>query len=419
MWSTLEGSFIGGRYSIVQHIATGGMAAVFRGWDHRIERPVAIKVLRQLESADERAIARFQREAHATAMLDHPHVVRVFDFFEDQGCSYLVMEFIQGMNLKQHVRRRGRLAAREALGIADQVCSALQAAHEHGFIHRDIKPQNVLLDERGTAKLTDFGIVYIAQGGTLTSRGLVMGTADYIAPEQARGEALTAASDLYSLGVVLYEMLTGRLPFTAATPVAVATQHATAPVPPPSRLVPTLSPYVEAIVLRAMRKCPESRYRSAMAMGLALRLVQQASSSVVGEPTAASARASREVAVSANALAMASVAAESGLAPAGTAGSVGGTDPGSSQTPADAPAFETPPADVIAEDVGTISPSLSDVDEVEHEVDRVDHTQVRAPRPLAMLWWRIVLVALVALALAGGILLLEASIHLHAAMGML
>ena len=275
MYSSLEGSFVGGRYSIVQHIASGGMAAVFRGWDHREERPVAVKVLRQLDSADEHAVARFQREAYAAAVLHHPHVVRVYDFFEDDDRYYLVMEYVDGINLKQHLRRTGPLPASEAFAIVEQVCSALHAAHQQGFIHRDIKPQNILLEQGRIAKLTDFGIVYIAHGGTLTSRGMVMGTADYIAPEQARGEPVKPASDLYSVGVVLYELLTGRLPFTAATPVAVAAQHATAPVIPPSRHVPALAPYGDAIVLRAMEKCPEHRYRDAMAMGLALRLARQ------------------------------------------------------------------------------------------------------------------------------------------------
>jgi hypothetical protein len=276
MWSSLEGLFIGGRYEICRHIATGGMAAVFRGWDHRVERPVAIKVLRQLEHADQPAIARFRREAHAAAMLQHPNVVRAYDFFEDSGCYYLVMEYIDGINLKQHLKRRGPLPADEALEIAGQVCAALRAAHAHGFIHRDIKPQNILMDPQGVAKVTDFGVVHITRGTTLTTDGVVLGTADYIAPEQARGEPLSPATDLYSLGVVLYEMLTGRVPFTGPTPMAVAALHASVPVPPPRRIATSLSPYVEALVLRALRKDPAERYASAAAMSLAIRGAQQA-----------------------------------------------------------------------------------------------------------------------------------------------
>jgi serine/threonine-protein kinase len=277
IWTSLEGTFIGGRYEIQQHIATGGMAAILRGWDHRMERPVAIKVLRQLECADPLAVARFQREAETAAVLDHPNVVRVYDFFtDDDGCCYLIMEFIPGINLKQHLRLRGRLPIMEALAIAEQVCAALEAAHAHDFIHRDIKPQNILLDADGTARLTDFGIVHVASAPALTTGGLVLGTADYIAPEQARGEPLSPASDVYALGVVLYEMLTGRLPFAGPTPTTVAMQHVMAPVPLPSRLHPGLPRFVEAIVLRALKKCPEHRYRSAAAMGLALSLASEA-----------------------------------------------------------------------------------------------------------------------------------------------
>jgi hypothetical protein len=276
MSSPLEGMFLKNRYVVQRHIATGGMAAVFLGWDYRIERPVAIKVLRQLEAATPHDIARFQREAQAAAMLNHPQVVQVYDFFEERGCCFLVMEYVEGVNLKTHLRARGALPPAEALALGEQVCAALRAAHDGGFIHRDIKPQNVLLDGEGRAKLTDFGIVQALREARMTTSGAVLGTADYIAPEQARGEPLTQASDLYGLGVVLYELLTGRLPFIGRTPLLVATQHATAPVVPPSRYVPGLSPYVEAVVLRALRKRPGERYQTAARMGLALRLAREA-----------------------------------------------------------------------------------------------------------------------------------------------
>jgi serine/threonine protein kinase len=275
MWSSLEGLVIGERYEIEEHVATGGMAAVFRGWDHRVERPVAIKVLRQLEHADEGSIARFRREAHAAAKLNHRNIVRAYDFFEDHGCYYLVMEYVDGINLKQCLRRQGPLPVPEALAIARQVCAALHVAHAQGFIHRDIKPQNILLDAAGLVKVTDFGIVHIAGGTTLTTDGLVLGTADYIAPEQARGDMLSPATDVYSLGVVLYEMLTGHLPFTGPTAVAVAAQHATAPALPISRVMPALSPYIGAVVMRALQKEPERRYTSAGTMALAIHMAQE------------------------------------------------------------------------------------------------------------------------------------------------
>jgi serine/threonine-protein kinase len=287
MWSSIEGMIVGGRYELRRHLATGGMAAVFAGWDHRMERPVAIKVLRQLDQADRAAVARFQREAHASALLDHPHVVRAYDFFEDDGCSYLVMELVDGVNLKQLLRRRGALPAEEALAIAEQVCAALHAAHALGFIHRDVKPQNILIDGAGRARVTDFGIVHVTCGAATTSAGFVLGTADYIAPEQARAEPLTPASDVYAMGVVLYEMLTGRLPFSGSTPLAIAMQHVQAPVPPPSLYDPGISPPVEAVVLRALQKDPSRRYQTAVAMRRALRAVRRALPSAPAAPAGA------------------------------------------------------------------------------------------------------------------------------------
>jgi serine/threonine-protein kinase len=418
MPSSLEGSFVGGRYSIVQYIASGGMAAVFRGWDHREERPVAVKVLRQLDSADEHAIARFQREAYAAAMLHHPHVVRVYDFFEDDGRYYLVMEHVDGVNLKQHLRRSGPLPASEAFAIAEQVCSALHAAHQQGFIHRDIKPQNILLEQGRFAKLTDFGIVYIAHGGTLTSRGMVMGTADYIAPEQARGEPVKPASDLYSVGVVLYELLTGCLPFSAPTPVAVAAQHATAPVIPPSRHVAALAPYGDAIVLRAMEKCPERRYRDALAMGLALRLGRQ-----MLAPATAGARDEQ----AAGALDRAAPVA------AGMAGAAETTEAASAASPK-----STGADDAVAVDVGDHWGRLADAEDAGNTpagatprilipdtggdglgwraADSVEQGAVE-PGLLSVgdAWLRALVVCIVTLLLVSGIIALEAWLRVHGA----
>lgn len=284
LWPALEGReghggmFVKNRYALQRHVATGGMSVVYQGWDYRIERPVAIKVLRRLEAATPREIERFRREAQAAARLNHPHVVRVFDFFAEHDCRFLVMEYVEGANLKHLLRERGPLPTAEALALVEQVCAALVAAHSQGLIHRDVKPQNVLLDRQGIAKLADFGIVHMADEADMTTTGTVLGTADYIAPEQARGEPLTPASDLYSTGVMLYELLTGRLPFTGRTPLAVATQHASAPVTPPRRFAPGMSPYAEAVVLRALRKEPERRYQSAVRMMLAVRLAREMAS---------------------------------------------------------------------------------------------------------------------------------------------
>ncbi len=185
---------------------------------------------------------RFRREAHAAAMLHHPNVVQAYDFFEEHGCHYLIMEFVEGINLKQYLRRHGPMSAHHALSIVTQVCSALQAAHAMGFIHRDIKPHNILLSRHGMAKVTDFGIVHITHSPSVTTDGFILGTADYIAPEQARGDTLSPATDVYAVGVVLYEMVTGRLPFAGPTPVAVAAKHSNAPVVPPRQIDPSISP---------------------------------------------------------------------------------------------------------------------------------------------------------------------------------
>jgi len=269
-WAALEGVFVGGRYEMRAYLATGGMAAVFRGWDYQLRRPVAIKVLRQLDSAEPSEVRRFRREAEAAAALHHPNIVEVYDFFEDQGCSYLVMELVEGITLKQHIATHGPLDPRAAFAIAAQVCRGLDAIHAAGFIHRDVKPQNILLGNDGAVKLTDFGIVYVPWAPSFTTGGIVLGTADYVSPEQAQGLPLAQTTDLYSLGVVLYEMLTGTVPFTGATSVAVALCHAAEPVPPPRRLNPRLPADVEHVVLRVLRKDPAARYPTARVMAAVL-----------------------------------------------------------------------------------------------------------------------------------------------------
>jgi len=282
MLNQLEGLLIAGRYEIREHIATGGMASVFKTWDHRVERVVATKVLRTLDKNDLRAVERFRREARAAAALAHPNAVTIYDFVEEMGQYFLVMEYIQGPTLKQLIGQRRQLQAREAIEIASQVCSVLQVAHARRFIHRDIKPQNIMLalgnisgaglnDGGAWVKLTDFGIVRVAEDAGLTNSGIVLGTADYLSPEQARGETLTASSDLYSLGVVMFEMLTGRPPFVGPTAVSIAMQHATANPPPLRQFNPHVPRSVEQIVIRALQKEPEDRFHSAAEMQQALR----------------------------------------------------------------------------------------------------------------------------------------------------
>jgi len=270
MGKQLEGTVIADRYEIQAHLATGGMATIFRAWDHRVGRPVAIKVLRALDKTDRSMVDRFRREARAAASLLHPNAVTIYDFIEEADEYFLVMEFVDGPNLKELLRQRGRLPYQEAVQIAVQICAVLQVAHSRGFIHRDIKPQNILIAPDGQAKLTDFGIVRVREAAGLTNSGIVLGTADYLAPEQARGDELTPASDLYSLGVVLYEMLCGHPPFSGPTAVAIAMQHARTPPPPLGPQVPDLPPVVEEVVFTALKKSPERRFQSASAMQQAL-----------------------------------------------------------------------------------------------------------------------------------------------------
>jgi len=274
-----EGMLIAGRYEVREHIATGGMASVFKTWDHRVERLVAMKVLRSLDKNDLRAVERFRREARAAAALAHPNAVTIYDFIEELSQYFLVMEYIHGPTLKKEIIDRRHLQALETLEIAAQVCAVLQVAHTRGFIHRDIKPQNIMLVTMHVStpgvnsllvKLTDFGIVRVAEDAGLTNSGIVLGTADYLSPEQARGEKLTASSDLYSLGVVMFEMLAGRPPFIGPTAVSIAMQHASMYPPSLRQFNPNVPPALEQIVVKVLAKEPGDRFHSAAEMQQAL-----------------------------------------------------------------------------------------------------------------------------------------------------
>ena len=273
LWTELEGMTIAGRYELRAHLATGGMAAIYRGWDYRMERPVAVKLLR--DDGDDGDVShaeleRFRREARAVAALRSPYIVEVYDFIASGGRTYLIMELVDGPNLKQRILDAAPLAVEEALTYAIHVCRALAQAHAHGYIHRDIKPQNILLESSGVAKLTDFGIVHVGGGPSLTASGLVLGTADYIAPEQAQGLALEPASDLYSLGIVLFEMLTAAVPFSGATATAVALRHTIEPLPSLRLRNSDVPPLIERIVQRAASKDAALRFATATQMEAAL-----------------------------------------------------------------------------------------------------------------------------------------------------
>jgi len=259
----VSGNVIAQRYEILDRISEGGMATVYTARRISDGSVVALKVLREQYAGDEEFIARFQREAKAVSELVHPHMVRVYDSGRDGAVHYIAMEYVEGANLKEYIRREGRLATERALQIAAQVCEALEFAHSHGIVHRDIKPQNILLTTDGQVKVTDFGIARALSSATITQTGTVLGSVQYLSPEQARGAAVGRSADLYAVGVVLYEMVTGELPFDGESPIAIALSHIHKTPPAPSTLVPGLPDRVEGIILRALMKSPTDRYRSA------------------------------------------------------------------------------------------------------------------------------------------------------------
>ena len=256
------GDLIAGRYELLELIGRGGMSSVWKADDRLLDRTVAIKVLHEQFTTDEEYVERFRREARSVAQLSHPNIVTVIDRGEEAGRQYIVFEYVAGENLKQLLERDGPLPVRDALIFALQMARALGFAHERGLIHRDVKPQNVLLNEDGQAKMTDFGIARAVDVDGVTITGTVLGTSEYIAPEQARGQQVDALTDVYSLGVVLYELLTGSVPFHGDNFVAVALRHVNEPAPSVLELRPDCPPRVGLLIERAMAKRPEQRFRS-------------------------------------------------------------------------------------------------------------------------------------------------------------
>lgn len=254
------------RYRIQAKIGDGGMAVVYRALDLLLHRPVAIKCLRPQFASDPEFLQRFMQEAQAAASLSHPNVVNIFDVGHAGDVHYIVLEYVQGRNLKEILREEGRLPPKRAAHIARSVARALEAAHRRQLIHRDIKPHNILITPEGRVKVTDFGIARAASAAQLTQTGTVIGSVHYFSPEQARGGPVGPASDLYALGVVLYEMLTGTVPFRGDSPIAVALKHLEEEPVPPSRLVPSIPPWLEQVVLKALAKDPAQRYASAEEM---------------------------------------------------------------------------------------------------------------------------------------------------------
>ena len=258
------GKLLDNRYEILEIIGTGGMARVYKARCHRLNRLVAIKILREDLAQDAEFRRRFHDESQAVAMLSHPNIVAVYDVSRSSELEYIVMELIDGITLKQYMQKKGnKLNWREALHFITQIVKALGHAHSRGIIHRDIKPHNVMVLRDGSVKVADFGIARVASGGHSTLTQEALGSVHYISPEQARGSHIDARSDLYSAGVVLYEMITGRLPFEGDTPVSVAIQHINSIPLSPREIDPTIPEALEAITMKAMAPNPDNRYSSA------------------------------------------------------------------------------------------------------------------------------------------------------------
>jgi serine/threonine-protein kinase len=255
-----------GRYELHDLLGTGGMADVHVGRDRVLGRTIAVKTLLHQFAADPSFIARFRREAQSAAALNHPQIVGVYDTGSDDGTHFIVMEYIEGKTLRDVIKEEGPLLPERAAEIAADVCSALAYAHQHGIVHRDVKPANIMLTKNGSVKVTDFGIARAMTGDTVTQTAAVLGTAQYFSPEQAQAAPVDPRSDIYSLGVVLYEMLTRQVPFSGASPVAIAYKHVREDPIPPSRLNPDVPPALESIVMKALAKNPDNRYQSAQEM---------------------------------------------------------------------------------------------------------------------------------------------------------
>ena len=255
-----EGIVLGERYQIISRVGSGGMADVYKAKDQKLDRLVAVKVLKPEFREDTNFVAKFGKEAQAAAGLSHPNVVNVFDVGEDRGLYYIVMELVEGITLKAYITRKGKLSVKEATSIAIQVSLGLEAAHNRGIVHRDVKPQNIIISTDGKVKLSDFGIAKATNSNTITAN--VMGSVHYSSPEQVRGGASDARSDIYSLGITMYEMVTSRVPYDGDTTVAVAIKHLQEEMVPPSRYTPDIPYSMEQIILKCTQKNPDRRYQN-------------------------------------------------------------------------------------------------------------------------------------------------------------
>ena len=264
------GTTLGGRYRLVELLGQGGMATIYRARDAQLDRDVAVKLIRPEYGEDPDFLSRFRDEARAAASLNHPNIVSVFDFGEGESGPYLVMELLEGEDLASIIRGNGPLAPRQAARVSAEAAKALQAAHVRGIVHRDVKPSNILVGRDGRIKVADFGIARAINEAQVTVPGVAMGSVHYFSPEQARGEPATVSSDIYALGIVLFESLTGQRPFSGDGAAAIALARLTTTPPRPSALRQGVPPELDAIVTKAMALDPAARYASAAAMASAL-----------------------------------------------------------------------------------------------------------------------------------------------------
>ncbi|PYG87386.1 serine/threonine-protein kinase [Ruminiclostridium sufflavum DSM 19573] len=283
----MEGQILGNRYLLLEKIGGGGMAVVYKSKDTLLNRFVAIKVLRSEFSTDEEFVKRFNVEAQSVASLSHPNVVSIYDVGFQGDVHYIVMEYVDGLTLKEYINKSGALDWQEAIKISIQICSAIEHAHKNNIVHRDIKPHNILMTKEGIAKVTDFGIARAVTSSTITMVGSTIGSVHYFSPEQARGGFIDDKSDLYSLGIVMYEMVTGRVPFDGDSPVAVALKHIQETPAEPRKFLPSLPYGVNEIIIKAIQKEQGLRYQSATAMIVDLnKVLVRPQGGFVGQETA-------------------------------------------------------------------------------------------------------------------------------------
>src|ERR671932_1289662 len=292
----LLGTLFDGRYKVERRLGSGGMANVYLAEDQELGRRVAIKILNDRHAHDASFVERFRREAKNAAALSHPNIVSIYDRGEAEGTYYIAMEYLDGRSLKELILARGPAPISVAIDYARQVLAALRVAHRQGLVHRDIKPHNVLVDGEGRLKVTDFGIAR-AGPSQMTEEGSIIGTAQYLSPEQAQGAPVTPSSDLYSVGILLYELLTGTVPFSGDTPVELAMKHLSKVPDPPSRKRPDVPRDLDLVVMRALGKDPEERYQSADEMDADLARVargvsvspetEEAATAIIARPVTA------------------------------------------------------------------------------------------------------------------------------------